>query len=184
MFNDLESVSWAEDSIRELYNLGIISGRSEGVFAPNDYVTREEAAKMLILMAGIDTTALTGENPFTDVNPSAWYAPYVLAAQQNAIVNGKSENVFGTGAYITREELCTLADRAATSADIFLDDEFTIFPFDDEVQISPWALNSVKKMRESFIVSGMGGNVFNPQTPVTRAQAAKIIYGVIAYGAQ
>ncbi|MBQ6937946.1 MAG: S-layer homology domain-containing protein, partial [Clostridia bacterium] len=58
VFNDLESVSWAEDSIRELYNLGIISGRSEGVFAPNDYVTREEAAKMLILMAGIDTTAL------------------------------------------------------------------------------------------------------------------------------
>ena len=135
-------------------------------------------------MAGIDASAVTAENPFADVDSSAWYAPYVTAAFEKGIVNGTSQTTFGTGAYITREELCTLADRAAIAADIFLDDEFTIFPFDDEAQISEWALNSVLKMRESFIVTGMGGNVFNPKAPVTRAQAAKIIYGVIAYAAQ
>ena len=107
-----------------------------------------------------------------------------MAAYEKGIINGTGANTFGTGAYITREELCTLADRAAISSDIFLDDEFTILPFDDEAQISSWALNSVLKMRESFIVSGVGGNVFNPKAPVTRAQAAKIIYGVIAYAAQ
>lgn len=184
VFDDIENVPWAEDSIRELYNLGIISGKGEGIFAPNAYITREEIAKILILMAGIDVNSVSIANPFADVNSAAWYAPYVMAAYEKGIINGTGANTFGTGAYITREELCTLADRAAISSDIFLDDEFTILPFDDEAQISSWALNSVLKMRESFIVSGMGGNVFNPKAPVTRAQAAKIIYGVIAYAAQ
>ena len=183
VFDDLESVLWAEESIRGLYNMGVLSGKSERLFAPNDRVTREEICKMLVLALGVAIPENT-QMPFTDTSSSAWYAPYVAAAHKNGIVNGRSETIFGTGDFLTREELCTLADRAAMSVGIYLDDEFTIVSFDDEMQISSWALSSVRKMRESLIVNGMDGNFFYPSAHVTRAQAAKIIYGVVQYAAE
>lgn len=182
VFTDLEGVTWAEESIRELYNLGVIAGKAEGLFMPNDCVTREELVKMLVIAMGIESSE-AAENKFSDVDISAWYAPYVNTAYAKGIVQGKGENVLGIGEYITREEICTIADRAAEAGGIFLDEDFTIQSFLDEDEISVWALQSVLKMRESFIVSGVGGNYFKPKELVTRAQAAKIIYGIIAFSA-
>lgn len=180
VFDDLDTVPWAEDAIRELYNRGIISGKSERIFAPNDYLTREELAKMLI---GAMNLQVGNSQPCNlwDVNRNAWYAPYADTAVEKGLIQGAGNGSFGIGALVNREEICTIADRAAQVGGIYLDDEFTIRPFFDEKQISSWALYSVNKMRESFVITGVGGNWFDPKTPVTRAQAAKIIYGVLAY---
>lgn len=180
VFDDLDSVPWAEEAIRELYNRGIIAGKSEKLFAPNDYLTREELAKMLICAMNLKTENAQPCN-LGDVNNEAWYAPYVNTAVEEGIIQGAGDGNFGIGLLVNREEICTIADRAAQAAVIYLDDEFTIRPFFDEKQISSWALYSVNKMRESFVITGVGGNYFNPKAPVTRAQAAKIIYGVLAY---
>ena len=180
VFNDIDSVPWAEEAIRELYNRGIISGKVEGIFAPNDYLTREELVKMLIVAMNLGTTGAEVANMW-DVNRDAWYAPYVDSAVASGIIQGIGDGSFGIGSYVNREEICVIADRAAQVGGVFLDDEFTIKPFSDERQISSWAVYSVNKMRESFIVTGVGGNYFDPKSLVTRAQAAKIIYGILAY---
>ena len=49
VFNDLDSVSWAEDSIYALAKKGIISRADDGKFRPNDRVTRAEFLKMLAI---------------------------------------------------------------------------------------------------------------------------------------
>jgi len=180
VFDDIDSVPWAEDAIRELYNRGIISGKAEGIFAPNDYLTREELVKMLLAAMNLETTGAEPVNMW-DVNRNAWYAPYVDTAVASGIIQGIGDGSFGIGSLVNREEICVIADRAAQAGGIFLDDEFTIKSFLDERQISSWAAYSVNKMRESFVITGVGGNYFEPKSLVTRAQAAKIIYGLLAY---
>lgn len=43
-FTDVEEKHWAYTAINDLYNIGIISGKSSGKFAPKDLVTRAEVA--------------------------------------------------------------------------------------------------------------------------------------------
>lgn len=53
-FADAESVSeWAKNSVKLMQAAGIISGKENNMFAPNDETTRAETAKMLILMMEI-----------------------------------------------------------------------------------------------------------------------------------
>lgn len=180
VFDDIDSVPWAEDAIRELYNRGVIAGKAERVFAPNDYLTKEELVKMLLVAMKLENTEAAPVDMW-DINRSQWYAPYVDASVALGIVEGSGDGSFGIGSLVNREEICVIAQRAAQAGGIFLDDEFTISSFADEQQISSWAVDSVRQMRESFIITGVGGNYFEPKSLVTRAQAAKIIYGILAY---
>lgn len=51
--------------------------------------------------------------------------------------------------------------------------------FTDTEEVSEYALLAVKSMYRAGIVSGMGDGSFNPKGYATRAQAAKIIYGIL-----
>ena len=57
-FVDVEHISdYALNSVAELVNKGIINGRDDGFFAPKDYCTRAEAAKVIYLIAQIGGAA-------------------------------------------------------------------------------------------------------------------------------
>ena len=47
-FNDVDAIAdYAKDAVNALYSMGIINGKNGNVFAPNDYCTRAEAAKII-----------------------------------------------------------------------------------------------------------------------------------------
>ena len=180
LFSDLENAQWAVKYINRLYNLGAINGKADGIFAPSDNMTREELCKVIVLALGIK--ANDKEIPvFGDVDSSAWYAEYINICAQNGVVNGIGDNLFGVGRTVTREEAATILVRASENAGITLDYDFTIFPFKDEAQISDWAKTSVSVLYESLILDGMENGDFAPKENVTRAQAAKMIVGVIDF---
>ena len=180
LFSDLANAQWAVQYINRLYSLGAINGKADGIFAPSDNMTREELCKVIVLALGIK--ANDKEIPvFGDVDSSAWYAEYINICAQNGVVNGIGDNLFGVGRTVTREEAATILVRAAENAGITLDYDFTIFPFKDEAQISDWAKTSVSVLYESLILDGMENGDFEPKENVTRAQAAKMIVGVIDF---
>ena len=179
-FSDLDKAEWAKESINALYAQGIINGRGDGMFAPNDSVTREEIAKMLVTALKLEAT--DGETPeFSDVDKNSWYYDYVKIAYQHGIIAGMGDNRFGVGEYATREAVATMICRAADAKGIYLDDVITIYPFDDDQSISDWAKESVQILRESMIISGMYENTFVPKNNITRAETAKIVYGLLQY---
>ncbi len=72
---------WAEKYIEYCANLGIISGRGDGTFDPNGTVTGTEAAKMVLVAMGYDSTVFkfTGADWAINVNTEAANAtPYKL----------------------------------------------------------------------------------------------------------
>ena len=173
LFKDLDSEHWAMEAIKYLADKEIVNGKSETRFAPNDNITREEIAKILVL-----AFELTGKesSEFTDVDENAWYYDYVTRAAASGIINGYGDS-FGVGDFVTRQDLATICYRILTVAKIRLEQgEMT---FTDSSEISDYALKAVNALSNAGIINGVGDGRFNPKGTATRAQAAKIIYQTI-----
>lgn len=174
IFTDLSNVLWAKESICALAEKGIVSGRGNGLFAPNDVVTRAEFCKMMVLAFGFTET--DEEIEFSDVNSSDWYYDYVKKAKKAGIINGRGDGKFDPNGLITREDMATIACRALNIS-LELDKENL---FADDSEISEYAKNAVYALRDLKIIDGVGDNKYSPKTAVTRAQAAKVIYYMLS----
>lgn len=65
-----------EAHIRKLAAMGVVDGYGGGVFGPEDSVTREQFAKLLVLSAGIDVSgAITGLDFADNFQISNWAKP-------------------------------------------------------------------------------------------------------------
>ncbi len=176
-FDDLADVEWAQESVAALYEAGIVNGMDGRTFAPDETVTREQFLKML--MEGFDLLDSNAECAFDDVEPSAWYAPYVASAYEKKLTTGVSQTEFGIGASITREDMTVLAYRFLLYAGAAPAGAEAAFA--DRESISGYAQEAVGALSGAGIINGMGDGTFSPQQQATRAQAAKVVYDVLSY---
>lgn len=173
-FHDLNTVSWAKEAICYLADKNVLNGRENGLFYPDDLVTREEFVKMITLALHIlDDSAETG---FTDVECGRWSYPYIASGVAAAIINGVSEQIFAPEAFITRQDMAVIVFRAAQCMKLELSGTAA---FSDENEISDYAKKAVSHLAGTGIVNGVGNGLFAPKDAVTRAQAAKIIYELV-----
>lgn len=177
VFDDLDSVEWAREPICKLAEMGVLRGKEYRLFYPNDNITREEFVKMLTVAYKLNIENKTAK--FTDVNADDWFMPYVAAALENGIVNGVSDDMFGTGQNITRQDLAVMAYNAALKNGVEFNTE-GVQKFSDDDKISDYAKTAVYALRSQDIVNGIDGKNFAPQDTASRAEAAKILYALIS----
>jgi len=176
VFGDLYNHSWAQESIEKLYKKGIVNGKADGIFAPDDAITRAEAVKMIV-----SALSVVNENAvcsFSDVAESSWMYPYVATAAENGFVNGYDDNWFGASDAITREDFAVMILRVLNAKGENLEINENMF-FDDDVDIAEYAKEAVYKLKSAGVINGMGENSFVPKATATRAQAAKIIASIL-----
>ena len=169
-FDDLNSVPWASEAILALADKGIIHGKSEKEFFPNETVKREEFVKMIIEVCEVPLYK-SESGYFSDVAENDWFFGYVNAAYEKDICKGIGENLFGTGRMITRQDMAVML-----SALIIEEPEEKAEEFADEDMISEYAKESVHKLSALDIINGKGDDVFDPTGYATRAEAACMIY--------
>lgn len=179
-FIDTGSVSWAQESIAYLAQRNIINGIGNNRFAPNDFVTREQIVKIMVLAGEIELTADTAS--FSDVTDDAWFAPYVAAGVKSGIVAGYGDGSFGSGKNVTRQDLAVFLIRLAELMGKELPTDKDGEPYKDNTDISDYALSAVYTLRSAGIMNGMGDGSFVPRESVTRAMAAKAVYELLQYG--
>lgn len=175
-FEDVDDVVWAKDAIDVLYAKGVINGKSETAFAPNDKVTREEFIKMACELFGFTNNQATCS--FEDVSPEDWFYHYVASAQEKGLVNGITETEFGSGTALTREDLVTFAYRFAVAANVNFNNEAPYIPFYDHDLVADYAKEALEALARCEIISGKEDNLFYPEEHCTRAETAKILYGI------
>lgn len=180
-FSDLDEAEWAKESINNLYNQNIINGYEDGRFGVNDNITREQLVKILVLAGKLEMPQDAEIRSFSDVNGNEWYSEYINIAVANGIVNGQDNARFGVGQLVTREDAAAMIYRLSQAKNVFLDEDITIFPFKDTDEISEYAKHAVEVLRESLIINGVAGNNFAPKRNLTRAEAAKIVFGYMNY---
>lgn len=173
IFDDVTSEHWARVYIDALYKDGVISGVSTSMFEPESNITREQFVKLIVTALKLNTI---GSNaPFNDVDKNEWYAEYVNIAYNSDIVKGISNDEFGVGLNITRQDIAVMTSNALKALDYNFNNDGDL-KFADSDSISDYAAESVRLLKNSGILNGDENNAFNPQASATRAEAAKIIY--------
>jgi alpha-tubulin suppressor-like RCC1 family protein len=108
-----------EADVKKANSLGIVDGISNTAFGPDDYLTREQAAKMLANAYGIINevkipTFNYSKLVFADgKNVSAWAAPFISFVIDRRVMQGVSEMEFLPKGNLTREAAIVTAKRIA-----------------------------------------------------------------------
>ena len=92
------------------------------------------------------------------------------------IVKGYSDEKFGIGDAITRQDVAVMVVNAAKTCDYKFEETGADITFSDEDEISEYAKEAVKTLVRAGVISGDDAGRFNPKGNATRAEAAKILY--------
>ena len=169
-FADIDQYTWAHDAIKRMKNKGIINGVSETAFAPDEALTREQAAKFVVLTMQLPTSL--EDNGFLDCVYNSWYYPFVSSAVEHGLVNGVSILDFGVGQNITRQDLAVIIYRGLKN--LKLVDGAEKMTFADEEKISSYAKDAVGTLGNMGIITGFPDGSFGANEYATRAQATVI----------
>ena len=167
-FSDVSTGDWYAEAVIACREEGLMSGTSATTFSPNATMTRAMLAVVLYRAAG--SPPVSGTSPFTDVANGSWCANAVIWANQNGIVSGYGNGLFGANDSVSREQIATILWRYAGSPSASRGTDFA-----DEAAIASYAAAAVDWVRANGIMSGIAGNMFSPKTSATRAQVATVL---------
>ncbi|MGC6589064.1 S-layer homology domain-containing protein [Paenibacillus sp. Dod16] len=176
-FKDVEENHFASDAIKELSSKGIITGYTDGSFAPNKTVTRAEFAIMLKRALGLEEV---GEytNTFKDFKQTSWYAQELTVALSNGITKGFTDNTYRPNEIIPREQAAIMVSNVLREKG--LQYEGTSLKFKDSTDIISWAVEDVKFAAEKGIIKGYSNGKFLPKANITRAETAVMIQRLLS----
>ena len=148
-------------NVEKAASIGVVSGIGNDMFAPNDALTREQAAVMLDRLAQVVGKPLPNQNPiFADnTSISSWALDSVGKVQRAGIMSGTGNNQFSPKAPYTREQSIITIKRAY--------DVLT-----GAVSPNPVILNSAVSISQS-LKKGMTDTEFNQAYTVAYSIASK-----------
>jgi hypothetical protein len=109
LFKDLGDSHPALGAIKELNNEGIIKGYSNGLYHPDDAVTRGQAAA--VINRALHLTAPSSSN-FKDVSTSNPFAADIAAIEKAGIIQGYSDGTFRPYDPMTRAQMAVIVTKA------------------------------------------------------------------------
>ena len=149
---------------------------ANNTFAPNVQMTRAQLVAVLWRMAGSPEAEYTDR--FSDVKENRWYAPAVMWAAENGIVDGFPDGTFAPSQPITRDQLAAVLFRYTEFAGGDTSARGDISNFTDGDKVQTWALNAVEWAVGEGIISGkpVAGKVsIAPKAYATRAEVATML---------
>lgn len=109
-FKDVEKGHWCEKYISAAVSSGAVNGTGDGMFSPDAYITREDAAVIIYRLS--DITAEEG-NLNDSESISAYAREGVLKLVGGGIISGDENGYFKPADYMTRAEAAQLIYKAA-----------------------------------------------------------------------
>jgi len=119
LFNDLKPKDFGFEEIMDLVYSYILSGNSDGSFAPDRDITRAEIAKIIVRTLGKETEAKSfkGSEKFRDISADHWADEYMGYCADRGIFTGTGKDVFSPDKGITGAELAVVAVKVAGFSD-------------------------------------------------------------------
>lgn len=178
-FPDVKSTHWAYEAISHMANTGVISGYPDGRFRPNESVTREQFAKMMV--EALDLPVDTPKTPtFKDVHEGHWSYTYVESAKQYLAGFSNTDGSYYRGTQnAIREDIAFALVEAKGYAGQHADISQLSSIFKDTDKISAEKKQHVLIAYEKNLISGYSDKTFRPKGSITRAEAAQVLYNVL-----
>lgn len=173
-FPDVASSHWASGYIQFVKDNKIMKGDENGLFKPDDSITREEWVKTILTAFVIDTK--DAKCDFSDVDEERWSYPYIAKAFEMMIINGVSDTEFAPAESISRQDAAVIFYRGAKAAREDGFSEIEMSSFTDAEDIADYAIEPINLLYKLKVLNGYEDGSFRPNAPITRAEAAKMIY--------
>ena len=156
------------DQVMLASKAGIMVGKDETHFAPDDYVTRAEMAAILWRLEG-EPGGCTCD--FADVDASAWYYPAVAWLKVFGMASGIGGNLFAPEQTLTREQMAAMLYRYASHKFVIWVTPINLQNYSDGKTVSSYAEDAVKWMIMYNALQPDGSKI-RPAESATRAEVA------------
>ncbi|MTI83721.1 MAG: hypothetical protein FH756_07410 [Firmicutes bacterium] len=156
---------WAQKSIEEWVNKGLVSGYPDGTFRPDQEVSRAEFVALANRAFGIKNAG-TGID-FSDVSAGDWYNQEVGVANAAGYINGYPDGSFRPKKPISRQEAASVLARLLNLKPSTAE----LRNFTDSDEISGWARDSVGTAAANGLMAGFPDATFRGARSITRAEA-------------
>lgn len=107
-FADVDAKSWYAEAVAAVHEAGIVLGRSKDAFAPNERITREEMAVMIVRAYATLPGSQTGDSAgssFSDYSRiQDWAKNAAVTAEQAGLIQGRGNQQFAPQETMTRAE--------------------------------------------------------------------------------
>lgn len=101
-----------EGNINAVAALGIVNGRADGTFGPNDAVTRAQAAAMMRRTLDLGDVPDGFMHPFDDVTPGSTFEDDITLMWLLGVMNGCTETSFCPNGALSRGQMASVISRA------------------------------------------------------------------------
>ena len=170
---DVDITQWYHEGVDYVVANELMVGVAADQFAPNLTTTRAMIVTILYRLEG--SPAVSGANPFDDVEAGSWYADAVAWAEANEIVEGYGNRKFGPTDPITREQMAAIMFRYSKFKGYDTSKTADLSVFTDNTTVSDWAVPAMKWAVAEELFKGVGDGLLSPTTSATRAQVATIL---------
>ena len=175
-FADVAPGSWYEEAVRWAVEHNVTSGVGEGMFGPNQNVTRAQVVTMLWRIENSPVIACTVT--FSDVADGAWYTDAVAWAAERKIVAGYPGGAFAPSQTITRQELVTILFRYAKlrTPERKAPEGIKLDAYSDVDRVAAFAFEPMRWAVGTGVVNGTSATTLSPKGTATRAQLVQMLY--------
>jgi uncharacterized surface protein with fasciclin (FAS1) repeats len=174
--SDVSSDYWARPFIQVLADNNVISGFPDGSFRPNQPVTRAEFAALIQkAFSNQNRVRQLPSGGFSDVPANYWAASAIQNAYETGFLAGYPGSVFKPNQQIPRVQgIVALSNGLGLSGG---DTNTLSTYYNDASAIPQYAVGSVAAATQgNLVVNYPDVKQLNPQQPLTRAEAAALLY--------
>lgn len=175
-FSDVLESNPNYTAIMDLKARGIIQGYPDGTFRADQPVNRVEALKIIELGSGVDWTELRALGNFKDINPAAWYMPYLHKAVELGIVSGYPDGTFQptrTVNLVENLKILLLAKKINTFSVPMSGNPYA------DAYTTEWYAPYVQIAKDKNLITANWQNMIFPDQEMTRGKLAETMYRLI-----
>ncbi|QDP41482.1 S-layer homology domain-containing protein [Radiobacillus deserti] len=169
---------WARDEMFYTYQKGWYKGRTPTTFAPNENLTRAQAAALMVKVFNLSPKQSYTTSSFRDISNAHWAKDAIEIAYQHGIFHGRQDGRFGPNESLTREQMAAVFDNLFR--DYYDSTKVNEPVYFRDVQASDWSYEAIKSVKQQGIIEGSGDR-FRPGDSVTRAQMAMILTNAASF---
>ncbi len=163
---------WAEASIREWADLGLLTGDGNGNYYPDKIIPRAQFMALVNRAMGYSQMSDSIKG-YTDVSKNKWYYSDVAKALSAGYITGTSIGKMSPDQPISKQQaamiIANIAKLNTASADTGVLKNFT-----DASAISAWAKKPLACVISNGLFTGSGGKL-NASSSLTRAEAVTLL---------
>jgi len=142
-YSDVPGNAQYSDAVERITALGIMSASQDNKFFPDNMVTREQLAKIIILAANLGSMAdmMKGSTVFADVPVDSWSSGYINYAVNKGYMAGMPDGKFHPADNVTFAQVCTALIK--------------MLGYTDSDLMGNWPYNYIEKAKTLGITDGI-----------------------------